>query len=175
MYKQRSKTKEPQNELKAYEYAVFLLSLQLRTVGEVKEKMEKRGYASNIIAHTITQLTDQKYLNDERYAEVYLNNLKQYKHLGYYGIKRKFMAKKLPSEIIEKVLSEGLPLEDELKIAKRLLKKEGVVAKESDDDSVVSDNSYRTYNSEQSKDKQKLSAKLKSRGFRGEIIAQLLR
>jgi regulatory protein len=174
MYKQRSKTKEPQNELKAYEYAVFLLSLQLRTVGEVNEKMEKRGYASDIIAHTIAQLVDQKYLNDERYAEVYLDNLKQYKNLGYYGIKRKFMAKKLPSEIIEKVLSEGLPLEDELKIAKRLLKKEGVVAKQSADDPESSDNSYSTYNSEQSKDKQKLSAKLKSRGFRGEVIAKLV-
>ena len=47
-YKQ-SKTKEPENEQKAYEYAVFLLSLQLRTVGEIREKMEKRGYPPAII------------------------------------------------------------------------------------------------------------------------------
>lgn len=172
MWNKPSKTKEPQNEQKAYEYAVFLLSLQLRTVGEVKEKMEKRGYSPDIIEKTINQLIDQKYLNDERYAEVYLGNLKQYKNLGYYGIKRKFMAKKLPADIMEKILTEGLSFDDELKIAKRFLKKEGVEAKISDGEN--SDNTYSTFNSEQSKEKQKLSAKLKSRGFRGEVIAKLV-
>ena len=90
MWKKPSKTKEPENLNKAYEYAVFLLSLQLRTVGEIREKMEKRGYPPAIIESVLEQLHEQKYLDDERYAEVFLDNLKQYKNLGYFGIKRNF-------------------------------------------------------------------------------------
>lgn len=81
--------------------------------------------------------------------------------------------KKLPSVLIEKVLAEGLSPEDELKIAKRFLKKEGVAVKSSDDEE-TSDITYNTFNEAQSKQKQKLFAKLKSRGFRGEVIAKLV-
>jgi SOS response regulatory protein OraA/RecX len=173
MWKAKSKTKEPENLGKAYEYAVFLLSLQLRTVGEVREKMEGRGYTSAVIENVLEQLHDQKYLDDERYAEVFLNNLKQYKNLGYYGIKKKFMLKKLSAEVIEKTLQDGLSKEEELKIARRMLKKEGVAVKSSADDG-SSDVTYNTYDEEKSKQKQKIVVKLKSRGFRGEVIAKLM-
>jgi SOS response regulatory protein OraA/RecX len=174
MWKKPSKTKEPENKDKAYEYAVFLLSLQLRTVGEIREKMLGRGYSSAVIENVLDQLHNQKYLDDRRYAEVYLENLKQYKNLGYYGIKKKFMLKKLTADIIGKVLDEGLSLDDELIIAKRFLKKEGAAVSASDG-AEASDNTYSTYNGEQSKQKQKVIAKLKSRGFRGEVIAKVIR
>ncbi len=174
MFKKFSKTREPENLEKAYEYAVFLLSLQLRTAGEIREKMQRRGYSSAVIEKTIDQLHDQKYLDDERYAVVFLDNLKQYKNLGYYGIKKKFMLKKLPMSLIEKVLDEGLSKEEELKIAKRFLKKEGVAVKSSSADEETSAVTYSTFDEAQSKQKQKIFAKLKSRGFRGEVIAKMM-
>jgi regulatory protein len=192
MWKQKSKTKEPNNEAKAYEYAVFLLSLQLRTVGEVREKMTGRGYPPAITENVLGQLISQKYLDDERYARVFLENLKTYKNLGYYGIKKKFLMKKLPPELISKVLDEDLPVAEELKIAKRYLKNlsvPGVIlspgiqgdpsrpARAEAEESLNPDdgeNSYNTFDEEKSKQKQKLSAKLKSRGFRGEVIARLV-
>jgi|GEM_PF-597342 SOS response regulatory protein OraA/RecX len=177
----KSKTKEPENTNKAYEYAVFLLSLQLRTVGEIRQKMEGRGYTSAVIENTIDELHRQKYLDDERYAEVFLDNLKQYKNLGYYGIKRKFMAKKLPSGIIGKILDEGLSVEDELKIAKRYLKKElpsGVIlspsASEDEESLTYVRRSFAGAQDDAEIAKQKIVAKLKSRGFRGEVIARLV-
>jgi len=174
MWKAKSKTKEPGNEIKAYEYAVFLLSLQLRTVGEIREKMAGRGYTSAIIENVLERLHDNKYLDDERYAQVFLDNLKQYKNLGYYGIKKKFLMKKLPQELISKVLDEGLSMDDELKIAKRFLKKGGVTVRSAADEG-SSENSYNTFDEEKSKRKQKISAKLKSRGFRSEVIAKVIR
>ncbi len=175
MFKAKNKTKQPENEQKAYEYAVFLLSLQLRTVGEVRSKMEGRGYSPAVIENVTEQLRKQRYLDDERYAEVFLENLKQYKNLGYYGIKKKFMLKKLPANIIERTLADGLSVEEELKIAKRLLKKEGVAAASSDsDNNQVADNSYAIFSEDQSKQKQKITQKLRVRGFRGEVIARLV-
>ena len=155
MFKAKKPTTEPDSMEKAYEYAVFLLSLRLRTEGEVKEKMKGRGYNQNVIDNIVGQLKEQKYLDDQRYAEVFLDNLKKYKNFGFYGIKKKFMEKKLPSSIIESVLALGLTVEDEIKIAERFLKK----------------NELKIENKE---DKQKAAQRLRSRGFRGEVIAQLL-
>ncbi len=174
MFKSPKKTKEPENLEKAYDYAVFLLSLQLRTIGEVIEKMKNRGYPQNIIDEVIARLKVEKALDDERYAEVFLDNLKQYKNLGYFGIKKKFMMKKLSNDLIERVLADGLSLADELKIAKRFLKKEGVIVKPSANDSNAEDNTYSTYNEAQSTQKQKLAQKLRARGFRMDVIAKLV-
>ena len=171
MWKKSGKTKEPENQAKAYEYAVFLLSLKLRTIGEVLKKMQDRGYTSAIIEKTIEQLKDQRYLNDERYAEIFLENLKAYKNLGYYGIKKKFMEKKLPPQLIEAVLAEGFSIADEILVAKRLLKKEGFEVKVKADDGEMQ---YATYDEESSKQKQKIANRLKSRGFRGDVVAKLV-
>src|SRR3989338_11068688 len=126
MFKAKKPTTEPDSMEKAYEYAVFLLSLRLRTEGEVKEKMKGRGYNQNVIDNIVGQLKEQKYLDDQRYAEVFLDNLKKYKNFGFYGIKKKFMEKKLPSSIIESVLALGLTVDDEKIIAERFIKKEGL-------------------------------------------------
>jgi regulatory protein len=192
MWKQPSKTKEPDNLNKAYDYAVFLLSLSLRTIGEVVKKMQSRGYTEAIILEVIDRLKEQKYLDDQRYAEVYLENLKAYKNFGYYGIKKKFMEKKIPTQLVESVLAEGLSIADEIKIAERFLKRiqpSGVILNPSASEGEESvntgersftnvqddaDNWYKTFDEEGSKQKQKLANRLKSRGFRMEVISKLV-
>lgn len=172
-WKPAQKTKEPDNKEKAYEYAVFLLSLKLRTMGEMLEKMRKRGYSEVVVEKVVEQLRAQRYVDDARYAEVFLENLKTYRTLGYYGIKKKFMEKKLPPPLIEKVLEEGLSLEQEISIAQRYLKKEGFAtqAKKIEPGEVE----YSTYgDNEEQKEKQKIVNKLKSRGFRTEVISRLV-
>ena len=82
IFKTTSKTKEPENVNKAYEYAVFLLSLKLRTIGEVLKKMQGRGYSPHVIDEVIERLKAQKYLDDQRYAEIFLENLKIYRNFG---------------------------------------------------------------------------------------------
>src|SRR5262245_58249943 len=104
MWKPPQKTKEPENEEKAYDYAVFLLSLKIRTMGEMLEKMKRRGYTDLVIDKTLYQLREQRYLDDRRYAEIFLENLKAYRSFGYFGIKKKFIEKKLPAKLIEEIL-----------------------------------------------------------------------
>lgn len=165
MWKVKGKTKEPENLKKAYDYAVFLLSLQLRTEGEIISKMKVRGYAEKIIQNTIEQLKENRYLDDQRYAEVYLDNLKKYKTFGYYGIKKKLMEKRLSSSVIENALSEGLSEEEEVKIAKRFLKKLKLRSMSHKAGSAFG-GSY--------EEKQKAAARLKSKGFRSTAIQHLL-
>lgn len=176
-YQKQKKTTEPENSGKAYEYAVFLLSLKLRTVGELVKKMQGRGYTESVIEKTLDTLKLQKYLNDERYAEVYLENLKMYKNIGYYGIKKKFMEKSLPTVLVDRILEEGLPVSEEIKIARRLLKKEGYAGKGEvpAEDETITYTTYTDRDSEENKEKAKLRNRLKSRGFRGDVISQVLK
>jgi regulatory protein len=162
---------QAQNSEKAYNYAVYLLSLKLRTEGELREKMRLKKYNAKAVEVVIKRLAENKYLDDQRYAEVYLDNLKKYKNFGYYGIKKKLLEKSLPTGIIESVLGAALPVEEELKLAERFLKKEKFAPnKKPSEDGAT----YRTFNEDSSQQNQKIANKLKSRGFRGEVIGKLL-
>ena len=94
-------------------------------------------------------------MHRERFAEVFLDNLKKYKSWGFYGIKKKFMEKKLPADVIEHVLSEGLTEEEELETAKKFFRKEKIVIKNQ-------------------QDKQKAARKLAAKGFRSSIVSKIV-
>ena len=140
-------------EEKAYAYAVYLLGLKLRTEGELREKMRVKKYSPEAAEKVIQALLNNRYIDDQRYAEVYLENLKKYKQFGFFGIKKKLMEKRLPPSLIESVLSDGLSEAEELKIAQRFIKnkKTGELSYE---------------------EKQKLAQKLRARGFRSNVCME---
>lgn len=140
---------------KGYSYVIYLLSLKLRTEGEIINKLKIKNYKLKIIEEVIQRLKENKYLDDQRYAEVYLDNLKKYKTFGYYGIKKKLMEKFLSSAVIENVLNEGFGEEEEMKIAERLVRKY--------------ESGIRSY-----EEKQKLAQKLKAKGFRVGVITKVI-
>lgn len=152
----KQKVKEPDSQEHAHNYALFLLGLRLRTKGEMREKMQQRGYSEAVIAQEIENLNKLNYLDDERFAEILIDNLKKYKNHGYYQIKKKLMIKRLSAQTIEKALDENLSIEDELKIGKRFLKKES------------------SLNIDSFKAKQKVVQRLKTRGFRNEVVMKLI-
>src|SRR3989344_6295891 len=165
---------------KAYDYAMFLLNLRLRTEGELREKMRSKKYESGVVDEVIKRLKDLHYIDDQRFAEVYLENLKKYKSWGYFGAKKKLMEKKLPTNIIDKVLLEGMSEEDELEIAKRFLKKLEVGIKPRKAGSAPGGNYEEkpqneiTTSSDSYGARQKLAKKLASKGFRTSVISKLV-
>lgn len=148
---------------KAYAYALFLLGIKLRTEGEIREKLKAKSYKLEAVDKVINQLKENGYINDENYAEVYLENLKKYKSWGYFGIKKKLMEKKLPREIIENVLAEGVTEEEELEIAKKFLKKQNSLPLRGRDKGGVS-----------REQKVGLARKLAAKGFRGSVFSRLI-
>jgi regulatory protein len=142
---------------KAYEYALYLLGLRLRTENELKEKLRIKGYKEAVIDSVMEELKKLKYVDDIRLAETYLENLKKYKTFGYFGIKKKFLEKKFPTEMAERLLRENFTLGEEVKIAKKLLDKKSRGGKAVDKEQF-----------------QKLAASLRSKGFRNEAIFSVL-
>ena len=75
MFKSSKPLKKPDDLDHAYDYALFVLNLSMRTESELREKMAKRGYFLEIINQTIERLFKDRYLDDLRYAEVYIEKL----------------------------------------------------------------------------------------------------
>ena len=116
MFKPSKPLKKPDDEEHGYNYALFLLNLSMRTETEMLEKMQKRGYVPEVINKVIKRLKEDRYLDDERYAEVFLESMKRAKYYGQFMIRNKMFAKKLSKEIIAKTLAEFLSSEDEKEI-----------------------------------------------------------
>ena len=169
MFKRKIITQEPANKEKAYEYAVYLLSLSLRTGGELEKKLQEKGYIEATIHTVLKEFKEARYVDDARYAEVYLENLKKYKTFGYYGIKKKLMEKRLPQNIIERVLAQGLGEDEEMKIAKRFLKKYEAVSFHKTKKTLPG-----SEEDAKQEAKQKLAQKLRARGFNSSVISKIL-
>jgi len=115
-------TSSPEFE-KAYNQAVKFLSLKNRSVGELQDKLKQKKYEPKTILAVIRQLEEYDFLNDDRYAQIFVENLKQYKNFGYFGIKAKLLQKKIPTDIIIDVLDNFYPPEEELEVAEKFIKK----------------------------------------------------
>ena len=161
MFKKPKPLKDPNSADHGYEYAVFLLSLRMRSEGEVRAKMKDRGYTEEVVESVAQRLYEQKYLDDSHFAEAYLNTFKQHKTYGYQFIKQKMFQKKLASVLVEETLNEFLTIEEEILIARRFLEKNFP--------KYLTDKAKATY-----QDKQKIAHKLQARGFRGQVISKLV-
>lgn len=134
---------------KAYEKAVKLLGIRMHTSFELAQKLKRKGFPALDIQDAISQLTSQRYLDDNLTAKSYAESLVNYKTFGYYGILAKMQQKGIPNQLAVAVLAEVLPQEQEETIAKKALakfKSRGI----------------------------KAAAMLKRKGFRSNIISKLV-
>jgi len=143
-------------KLKPLEYAFYLLKLRDRSIGEMREKMERKEYTEQEIKETVDFLVEKDFLDDERFTRNFVRYKKEIKPVGRYWLLNKLREKKIDNEIIEKVLSENLDEKTEVEeIAKIWLSRNKNLSKE------------KVY--------QKLSRYLISRGFDWEIVKEIIR
>lgn len=138
---------------KAYDKAVQLLAHRMHTTGELYAKLKTRGFKDADIRAVLRQLEEQKFLDDQRFAEIFTDNLKRYKDFGYFGIKAKLLQRKIDNTMAEAALNEFYTLEDELLVARRFigkLKRQG------------------------RKEQDKILRSLASKGFRSEVVRKAL-
>ncbi|HEX5430282.1 MAG TPA: regulatory protein RecX [Patescibacteria group bacterium] len=110
-----------------------------------------RGFVKSDIDEVLVRLSAQGLLNDYEFAQNYLDSLMRNKTFGFYGLKAKLMSHGVASNEAEKLLSENLSLEHEREIAQKFLDK----------------NPRET-------DRERLAQKLSRKGFRSQVISQVL-
>jgi regulatory protein len=108
---------------KIYEKAIQLLSNRMHTTGELLDKLKKRKFPEKEIWPVLKHLEELKFLDDERFAQIFVENMKLYRDWGYFGIKAKLIKKRVPNDLAEAALGDFFTLEDELVVAERFLGK----------------------------------------------------
>jgi regulatory protein len=134
----------------AYDQAIKYISMRSHTVFELKNKLKRKKFDKKEIEEALERLVEQKYLNDHDFAQTFTQNLIKYKSFGYYGIKNKLRQRGISDHMAEEILAEELDLKQEKMIAQKLLGKSS------------------------QRDKLKLMQMLNRKGFRTQIISELV-
>ena len=103
-------------------YALYLLKLRDRSVGEIETKLKGKGFLESEISETTEFLVEHNFLNDERFARNFVKQKLLSRQQGTHLIRQKLREKHLDNDIIELVLSE-LDSETELESACELSQK----------------------------------------------------
>lgn len=144
-------------KLKPLEYALYLLKLRDRSVGEIRHKMALKGHDKDKIEEVILFLTDKKFLDDERFVDNFIKQQQLLSSIGKFKLKQKltrlFVGKNLINTALS-AISEESEEDRAIYIANRWLERKKSITKES------------RYN--------KLGQFLAGRGFSYEIIKTVL-
>lgn len=107
MFKQRFKEKKLKDKSGLESYGLWLLSQREMSRKSVMDKM--LGYAENKddVDLVLDRLEELGYLNDERYAEMYVRSCKTSKGYGPIKTRIKMKEKGIPSNIIDTHLNES--------------------------------------------------------------------
>ena len=139
--------------------AVRILTYRDHSKYELKQKLQKRGFASEVIDTVIVECQRLNYIDDQRTARVYISQLKR-KCFGKRHIRMAIKKKRLSGIIIEKILLENYTEAEDRENASNLLEKK-----------------IKTFNREKNSKKRrdKIFRFLYSRGFNKDVVADLIR
>ncbi len=108
------------DEERTLELAYRTLSTRDRTVAEVRAFLERKGVAPDAIDHAVAELTDARFLDDERYARLFAEDKRGIERWGSQRIERDLRKRGVPDHLIEAALAVT-DRDDELAMAVGLL------------------------------------------------------
>lgn len=105
----------------AFTKALKLVSTRFKTQKEIETYLFDKGYTAQIVFYAIDKLTEYHFVDDERYAQSYINT-----HRSKYGklkLKEQLRLKGIKSSIIDKLFNEEFSQDaDILALANKYLK-----------------------------------------------------
>lgn len=108
----RYKKKQDMSELplekqreRAFDYCIWHLSRMDQTEKFLRDKMKSKNYDSTVVDETIFRLQESNYLNDERYAELYMER-ESVRALGSRAVSQKLRDKGISEDKIQELLDE---------------------------------------------------------------------
>ncbi len=120
-----------EERISIYNYGISILSRLAKSEYELRLKMQDKGFAPELIDNAINRLKERKYLDDERYCEMFINDKINISKYGLRKIKEALFFKGIDKEIIEEKI-KSISAEDEEKRAFDLGKKKLISLKEED-------------------------------------------
>ena len=82
-----------------YDKAISIISMATQSEKNLRMKMAKHKYPQDILDAVINELKESGYIDDERNAITYANNLYMYKHYGYIKVMQKLQQRGISREL----------------------------------------------------------------------------
>lgn len=108
---------------KQYLRMISLVYARPRSEYEIRTKLRLKKVEPEEAEQIITQLTSKGYLNDQKFAEWWVNSRKSTRSISILKLKSELAQKGIKSSTIEEVISENFTKEDELQALKELVAK----------------------------------------------------
>jgi regulatory protein len=106
-----------------YNYSLKFLSYRIRSEKEIREKLKTKQVEPQIIEKIIAKLKEKKFIDDENFARMWIENRNRFKPRSLRLIKMELKQKGIEEEIFDKMINdEGLMIND-LEQAKKLVEK----------------------------------------------------
>lgn len=103
--------------------AFDFLSYRTRSVKEIKDKLKKKSISADSIDKVIEHLAKLNLINDEVFAQEFVNAKVKFKPSGKRVLSQKLIEKGIAKEVREKVLSDTFERVDEKELAMQNFKK----------------------------------------------------
>lgn len=113
---------DPDSSKSCYQKALQILARRDHSCAELMRKLRSRGFGISEIEPVIRECRRLGYLNDNRFAEIYVNQL-QRKGYGINTIKQKLFAKGIPEAVIQDNLTPYGADNAQLELCRRVLAK----------------------------------------------------
>jgi regulatory protein len=95
-----------ENMESARQYALRFLNNRVRSISEVNQALLKKHYSPEVIEETINRLVENKLLNDERFAEMWVENRTEFRPRSKRALAVELRQKGLSQETIENAIDE---------------------------------------------------------------------
>lgn len=150
------KKDSPENRELAFNYSLKYLSFRPRSTKEVFDYLIKKNFCEESANDALKRLIDLKFLNDEEFAERWIEQRQKYKGKSKFIIRNELIQKGISKDVISNLLNRAHDDIDSAKIAyQKKLRILGKLPKEE-------------FN-------KKISAYLSRRGYSWDIISKLLK
>ena len=139
----------------SFDKALTYLEKGMKTEKGIRDYLKKKGYLEESIDKAVDKLIEYGYIDDEVYAENYINTYKPSKGKKklFYDLMAKGVDKEIISQKLEDLIDEDEQIESCLSLARKYLKNR-----------VVDEKTY-----------QKLSAHLVSKGFSFDVVSMVVK
>jgi regulatory protein len=104
---------------RAKQQAYRFLAYRSRTLSELRDRLQRRGYAAPIIGEVVHQLEAEGYIDDRKFAFDWARYRLQTKPLGRRRLAWELQRRGVPSESLEEVLREVYREFDEATLAEQ--------------------------------------------------------
>jgi regulatory protein len=125
-----AKPREFLNETGLYDYAVKALGRRMRTEAELRRLMHQRvepgERGEQIINAVVTRLKDQKYLDDQSYAETFARLRQQNEKFGARRVRQDLRQKGVSASLTEQAVDNRYGATDEEALARKHLERKRI-------------------------------------------------